>query len=108
MIFVIKWCKHQYLKIKEKLGECPTSGGTAFLIKEAMYYEMMICRLNNQFSEYIGDMSVDIVFTNGVLADNYEKMQQMLRNVALMEDLIVEDVESDYEEESGEEYIEDL
>ncbi|CAG2209726.1 unnamed protein product [Mytilus edulis] len=73
MISVIKWCKHQYLKVKEKLGECPTSGGTAFLIKEAMYYEMMICRLNNQFSEYIGDMSVDIVFTNGVLADNYEK-----------------------------------
>lgn len=52
-------------------------------------------------------MSVDIVFTNGVLADNYEKMQQMLRNVALMEDLM-EDVESDYEEESGEEYIEEL
>ncbi|VDI34871.1 Hypothetical predicted protein [Mytilus galloprovincialis] len=62
----------------------------------------------SKIAEYIGDMSVDIVFTNGVLADNYEKMQQMLKIVALMEDLIVENVESDYEEESGEEYIEDL
>ncbi|XP_052063025.1 uncharacterized protein LOC127702761 [Mytilus californianus] len=102
---VTNWYKHQYNIVKVKLGEHPTAGETAFLIKEGMYYEMVIIRLNRQFSEYIGEVSVESQLTDSILTDDHERMQQMLKEMAIS----VEDIESDDEEESSdEEDMEDL
>lgn len=106
---VTSWYKHQYQLVKVKLGEHLTAGETAFLIKEGMYYEMGLIRLNRQFSEYIGELPVESQLTDHILNDNYDRMQQMLKEMAVKEEIAVEDIESDDEGEiSDEEDLEDL
>ncbi|VDI65038.1 Hypothetical predicted protein [Mytilus galloprovincialis] len=105
---VTSWYKHQYQLVKVKLGEHLTAGETAFLIKEGMYYEMGLIRLNRQFSEYIGE-PVESQLTDHILNDNYDRMQQMLKEMAVKEEIAVEDIEIDDEGEiSDEEDLEDL
>lgn len=99
---VINWYKHQYNKVKGKFGALATGGEIALLIKEGMYYEMVICKLNNLFQDYIGDASIEIMLTESVLTDDYQKMQEMLKYVASTEELSVEDIESDTESDEDE------
>ncbi|CAG2220660.1 unnamed protein product [Mytilus edulis] len=106
---VTSWYKHQYQLVKVKLGEHLTAEETAFLIKEGMYYELGLIRLNRQFSEYIGELPVESQLTDHILNDNYDRMQQMLKEMAVKEEIAVEDIDSDAEGEiSVEEDLEDL
>ena len=101
---VISWNKNQYRKVKAKLGSATTAGETAFLLREGMYFEFVICKLNYLFKEFIGEgESFDILLTENILNDDFEKMQNMLQYISSLEELGVEDPESDFENDEGDE-----
>lgn len=98
---VLNWNKHHYRKIKLKLNAFATAGETSLLLREGMYFELVICKLNALFKEHIGEDTTEITITENVLTDDFEKMQQMLKYVASVEEISVEDIESDTDVEDS-------
>lgn len=105
MISTLSWYDDQLRKLKKNLVECNSPGKASLLIREGMLIEMTISNHLKTFQQYIGESfsAVPLTLTENVLADDFNKMSEMLNYLASVEDLFVEvdsETESSMEDDS--------